>query len=77
MSCCGQKRVELYSKSAGGAVELAAVQLSYGGVRTIMVRGTATGSVYRFAPGSSLKVHGADAPYMRAIPGLRQDDNNL
>ena len=76
MSCCGQKRVEVYGKGVDGVSESAAVQLSYGGVRVIMVRGTATGSLYRFAPGSSLKVHGADAPYMRAIPGLRQDDNS-
>jgi hypothetical protein len=77
MSCCGQKRAEVYGNSAGGADELAAVRLSYGGVRTIMVRGTATGSFYRFVPGSSLQVHGADAPYMRAIPGLRLGDPSL
>jgi hypothetical protein len=77
MSCCGQKRVEVYGGGAGAASVPAAVRLSYGGVRTIVIRGGATGSLYRFAPGSSLQVHGADAPSMRAIPGLRLGDPNL
>jgi hypothetical protein len=74
MSCCGQKRAEVYGSGASGADVAAAVRLSYGGVRTIVVRGAATGSMYRFVPGSSLRVHGADASSMRAIPGLRLGD---
>lgn len=74
MSCCGQKSAEVYGNGAGGADVATAVRLTYGGVRTIMVRGTETGSLYRFVPGSTLQVHGADALFMRAIPGLRQID---
>jgi hypothetical protein len=77
MSCCGQQRAEYLRINAGGANAAAAVHVSYGGVRTILVRGEATGSLYRFVPGSSLQVHGADALYMRAIPGLRQGDPSL
>lgn len=77
MSCCGRQRAEFSGKGAGGASEGEAVRLSYGGVQTIMVRGTATGSLYRFAPGGSISVHGADAASMRAIPGLKQSEANL
>jgi hypothetical protein len=77
MSCCGQQRAEYLRINAGVANAAAAVQLSYGGVRTILVRGMATGSLYRFVPGSTLQVLGADASFMRAIPGLRQNDPNL
>lgn len=74
MSCCGQKRAEVHGGGTSGADVAAAIRLSYGGVRTIIVRGMATGSLYRFVPGSTLQVHGADASFMRAIPGLRQRD---
>lgn len=52
--------------SGGGAPVL----FSYAGVRTIAVKGAATGQVYRFAPGTSIHVQGKDAPSMREIPGL-------
>jgi hypothetical protein len=57
---------------AGAVEDRAPVLYSYAGVRTIVVRGSATGRVYRFAPGTSLRVHGGDAPSMHAVPGLRQ-----
>jgi len=63
--------------SALGVVGAAAVRFSYAGVRTIVVRGAATGHIYRFAPGTSLRVHGSDAPSMREIPGLRRGDISL
>lgn len=75
MSCCGRQRAE-FSGTSGGD-QGTPVRLSYGGVQAIVVRGATTGSLYRFAPGSSLQVHGADAPSMLAIPGLRQGDTSL
>ena len=60
--------------SALGVEEGVAVRFSNAGVRTILVKGAATGHIYRFAPGTSLRVHGSDAPSMREIPGLRQRD---
>jgi hypothetical protein len=77
MSCCGRQRAEFSGENSGGAGEGAAVRLSYGGVQTIMVRGAATGSLYRFAPGVSMSVPAADAASMAAIPGLRQGDARL
>jgi hypothetical protein len=56
----------------------APVLFSYAGVRTIAVKGGATGQVYRFAPGTSIHVQGKDAASMREIPGLsRLDTRNL
>jgi len=51
-----------------------AVRFSYAGVRTIVVKGAATGHIYRFAPGTSLNVQASDAASMREIPGLRPQD---
>jgi hypothetical protein len=60
-----------------GAIEKSeAVLISYAGVRAIVVKGPATGRIYRFAPGNWLRVHGSDAPSMREIPGLKKRDVN-
>ena len=71
MTCCGRQRMDFSSHGVGGSDKGGAVRLSYGGVQTILVRGTATGRIYRFAPGTWQSVHPADAPQMIAIPGLR------
>ncbi|MGA7343182.1 MAG: hypothetical protein WBE72_01160 [Terracidiphilus sp.] len=72
MSCCGQQRAAMAGMRAGQVEERAPVLFSYAGVRAIAVRGSATGRVYRFAPGALLRVQGGDAPSMQQIPGLRQ-----
>jgi hypothetical protein len=73
MSCCGQQRAGLSNGSNSVAGRTTTLRYSYTGVRAIIVKGEATGHVYRFAPGSSLHVHGGDATYMQGIPGLRPD----
>lgn len=77
MSCCGRQRAEFSGNHSGGGSQGAPVRLTYGGVQTIMVKGAYTGSLYRFAPGTSQRVHGADAPSMFAIPGLKKGDTDL
>ncbi len=59
---------------AGDEDESAPIWFLYAGVRTIIVKGGATGHVYRFAPGEILRVHSGDAASMREIPGLRPRD---
>jgi hypothetical protein len=77
MNCCGRQRAESSANYGGRGNEGSPIRLTYGGVQTILVRGSHTGSVYRFAPGTSQRVHGGDAPSMFAIPGLRQADADL
>jgi hypothetical protein len=75
MSCCGRQRAMMIAhERAGDEDESAPVWFLYAGVRTIVVKGGATGHVYRFAPGHMLRVHGDDASSMREIPGLRPRD---
>jgi hypothetical protein len=74
MSCCGRQRSMMVRERAGGEEESAPIWFSYAGVRTIIVKGGATGHVYRFAPGEILRVHRGDAASMREIPGLRPRD---
>jgi hypothetical protein len=73
MSCCGQQRAAL---AGGGATNISEseppVWISYAGVRTILVKGGATGHIYRFVPGGMLRVNASDAPSMRDIPGLKR-----
>jgi hypothetical protein len=71
MSCCGRQRAALGGERAGLVNEGAPVWISYAGVRTISVKGPATGHIYRFVPGNSLRVHADDAPSLRDIPGLQ------
>ncbi len=77
MNCCGRQRAESLANHGGGGSEGAPIRLTYGGVHAILVRGPYTGSVYRFAPGTTQRVHGGDAPSMFAIPGLKQADADL
>jgi len=74
MICCGRQRMELLNNGVGSPDNAAAVRFSYGGLQPIMVKGAFTGSLYRFAPGITKRVHPADAPFMVAIPGLRLGD---
>jgi hypothetical protein len=74
MNCCGRQRAAISGQGAGAMKGGAPVRLSYAGVRPIVVRGAATGRLYRFAPGSSVPVQRSDAPSMRAIPALREVD---
>jgi hypothetical protein len=71
MSCCGRKRAAISTNRNAAAEPVAPVRISYAGVRTIMVRGSVSGQVYRFVPGGFAWVYGGDAPYMREIPGLK------
>jgi hypothetical protein len=71
MSCCGRQRAAAASEGAGAMEQGAAVLFSYAGVQTIIVKGRATGRLYRFPPGKLLRVHGADAASMHGVPGLR------
>jgi hypothetical protein len=75
MSCCGRQRTMMASERAGGEDESTPIWFLYAGVRTILVKGGATGHVYRFAPGQVLRVHSGDAASMREIPGLRPRDS--
>jgi hypothetical protein len=72
MSCCGRQRAAMAAQPTGGIEESEPVWLSYAGVRAIVVKGPATGHVYRFVPGRWLRVHGSDAGSMREIPGLKK-----
>ena len=74
MSCCGRQRSMMARERAGDEEERAPIWFLYAGVRTIIVKGGATGHVYRFAPGEILRVYGGDAASMREIPGLRPRD---
>jgi hypothetical protein len=74
MSCCGRQRAAMVVARTGDIEESEPVWLSYAGVQAIVVKGTATGHVYRFSPGNWLRVHGSDAPSMREIPGLKNRD---
>jgi hypothetical protein len=47
------------------------IWFSFAGPKVIVVKGGATGRIYRFAPGSRLRVYASDAPSMKAVPGLR------
>ena len=76
MSCCGQQRAALLARSNGVADQTGPVRFSYTGVRAIIVKGAATGRVYRFLPGGWLSVHGGDAASMREIPGLRPENSH-
>lgn len=72
MSCnCGRQRSAMMAQQTGD-IDAETVWISYAGVRAIVVKGPATGRVYRFAPGNWLRVHGSDAPSMREIPGLKK-----
>jgi hypothetical protein len=77
MNCCGRQRAELSANYGGGGNDGVPIRLTYGGAQAIIVRGPFTGSVYRFAPGTSQHVHSGDAPFMFAIPGLRRADADL
>jgi hypothetical protein len=74
MSCCGRQRVAMSGERINAVDQGAPLWFLYAGVRAIVVKGTATGHIYRFAPGCALRVHGSDAPSMREIPGLRRRD---
>lgn len=74
MSCCGKQRTAMMAERTSDIDDTPPVWLSYAGVRAIVVKGPATGRVYRFAPGNWLRVHGSDAPSMRDIPGLKKRD---
>lgn len=72
MNCCGRQRAVATGERTSGAEEREPVWISYAGVGVVVVKGPATGHVYRFSPGNWRRVHGSDAPAMREIPGLRR-----
>jgi hypothetical protein len=78
MSCCGSRRAALRSQqTATGSVvarhwTAGAMEIEYLGPGSLTVTGPATGAVYQFAaPRSRVRVHGADAPSLISMPGLR------
>jgi hypothetical protein len=72
MSCgCGAGRA-MMNKRGRDLDEGDPIWFSFAGAKVIVVKGGATGRLYRFVPGSRLRVHASDAPSMKAIPGLRQ-----
>ena len=73
MSCCGRQRA-MTVEPTGAVGESEPLWISYSGAGVVVVKGPATGHVYRFSPGSWRRVHGSDAPSMRGIPGLRRRD---
>ncbi len=80
MSCCGKMRTVLgdrNDKNSDGAMDAPRVDLTFSGVRAIVVTGGVTGHVYRFVPGATLRVHGGDAASMRQIPGLRPKSSSV
>ncbi len=74
MSCCGQQRAALAGSAANFSGSESPVWVSYAGVRTILVKGAATGHIYRFVPGGMLRVNPDDALSMRDVPGLKRRD---
>ncbi|HEY6344729.1 MAG TPA: hypothetical protein VIY49_24805 [Bryobacteraceae bacterium] len=77
MSCgCGAGRAMMNERERD-LDDSAPIWFSFAGAKVIVVKGGATGRIYRFVPGSRLRVHAGDAPSMRAIPGLRRQDGSL
>lgn len=77
MSCgCGAGRA-MMNERGRDLDDSAPIWFSFAGAKVIVVKGGATGRIYRFVPGSRLRVHAGDAPSMRAIPGLRRQDGSL
>lgn len=81
MSCCGKLRAALRSPGplnnvsaapSYRAVAQSDINFEYSGQNPITVTGPLTGAVYRFqGRGARLRVHGADAPSLLSVPGLR------
>jgi hypothetical protein len=71
MSCgCGAGRAAM-NDGGRDLDESSPVWFSFAGAKVMVVKGGATGRIYRFVPGSRLRVHASDTPSMIAIPGLR------
>jgi hypothetical protein len=68
-SCCGRKRAAL---TEGAARPEPAEQISYRyfGLRPLIIRGGASGRLYRFTPGAIQPVSAADTASLAGIPGL-------
>jgi hypothetical protein len=81
MSCCGRgaslKRAWRDTRLRAGAVirpsaPAAAILFEYTGTGAITITGPMTGTTYRFGDNASrVMVHGADAPSLVGIPGLK------
>jgi hypothetical protein len=80
MSCCGKKRASLRQNLAVAPVPRAnlaaflmpSVALEYSGPGRLAVTGPLTGATYLFVRnGARVRVHGADAPSLVSVPGLR------
>jgi hypothetical protein len=87
MPCCGRgrslqrpsqmvssarARSPMSSPMAAGRPTLAPTAFEYTGPSAIAVTGLRTGATYRFAgKGARVSVHGADAPSLIGVPGLR------
>ena len=79
MSCCGKGRTA-YSQANIGATApqenqyqiTTPVEFEYSGQGELTVTGPLSGLVYRFNPSvRRVRVHGADAPSLLSVPGLR------
>ena len=79
MSCCGNGRAA-YTQANTGSTQThrSQYQLSqplefeYAGQGELTVTGPLSGVVYRFTPSARrVSVHGADAPSLLSVPGLR------
>lgn len=79
MSCCGKGRTAFSHSNLGGTSPLESqyqvstpVEFEYSGQGELTVTGPLTGMVYRFTPSvRRVRVHGADAPSLLSVPGLR------
>jgi len=83
MSCCGNRRTAQRARlgspvaaptprAARTVVSVPPVVFEYRGAGTLVVTGPLTGVSYRFAgAGARLTVHGADAPSLVSVPGLK------
>jgi hypothetical protein len=78
MSCCGSQRSALRAQAPTASPTRThhwasrAVDFEHTGTGALTVTGPLTGTVYRFSgPGARVRVHGADAPSLVSVPGLR------
>ena len=81
MTCCQDRRLAARqaqapsrpaSSASGRPAPASSSLFEYVGQRAIQVTGPSTGAIYRFARhGARVAVHGADAPALTSVPGLR------
>ncbi len=83
MSCCGNRRSAQRAhfgspvaapppRAARAVASAPPIVFEYRGGGTLVVTGPLTGVAYRFAgTGARLTVHGADAPSLVSVPGLK------